>query len=228
MASQNTTFASSSPTARTQYWRAKKPQHAPEAQPPLNSRLHILARKGGLQMTILSALQNSARDPPRTFTRASTANPHASAEAPYASSRSSASRHFILRLSVPQSYPSLRRTRWSIAPCTKHFKAHRIIVKKQNRCTREGILRTVPSRCSFEQRSFRSHSQCHRAISTSPLFLLYSTLVSRNSVRCCHSAVTRTAEVVRRSATAAISRTAAQLAEKIGAALEVRRKPSLA
>jgi hypothetical protein len=144
---------------------------------------------------ILSALQNSARDRLRTVTMASIANPNASAEVPYASSRSSASRHFILRLSVPQSYPSLRRTRWSIAPCTKHFKAHRIIVKKQNRCTREGILRTVPSRCSFEQRSFRSHSQCHRAISASPLFLLYSTLVSRNSVRCCHSAVTKIAEV---------------------------------
>src|SRR2546426_2248775 len=56
--------------------------------------------------------------------------------------------------------------------------------------SREGTLRAVPSRCSFEQRSFRSHSQCHRAISASPLFLRYSTLMSRNSVRYCHSAVT--------------------------------------
>jgi hypothetical protein len=46
-------------------------------------------------LAILSALQNSARDPLRTFTMASTANPYASAEVPYASSRSSASRHFI-------------------------------------------------------------------------------------------------------------------------------------
>ena len=122
-----------------------------------------IALRASLQLSfadsaILSALQNSARDPLRTCTRASTANPHASAEAPYASSRSSASRHFILRLSVPQSYPSLRRTRWSIAPCTKHLKAHWIIVKKQNRfhslCTTapgrrptaEGTLRAVPSR----------------------------------------------------------------------------------
>src|SRR5713101_4561453 len=70
-----------------------------------------IALKASLQSSfadsaILSALQNSARDPLRTFTRASTANPHASAGAPYASSRSSASRHFMLRLSVPRSYPS--------------------------------------------------------------------------------------------------------------------------
>jgi len=93
---------------------------------------------------ILSALQNSARDPLRTFTRVSTANPHASAEAAYAPRRSSASRHFILRLSVPQSYPSLRRTRWSIALCTTHLKAHWIIVKKQNRF--HSLCPTAPGR----------------------------------------------------------------------------------
>src|SRR5216684_1080203 len=58
---------------------------------------------------ILSALENSASDPPMTFTRASTANPNASAEVPYASSRSSASRHFTLHLSGPQSYPACPR-----------------------------------------------------------------------------------------------------------------------
>jgi hypothetical protein len=49
-----------------------------------------------------------------------------------------------LRLSVPQSYPSLRRTRWSIALCTKHLKAHWIIVKKQNRF--HSLCTTAPGR----------------------------------------------------------------------------------
>jgi hypothetical protein len=51
------------------------------------------------------ALRTSALDPLRTFARTSTANPNASAEAPYASSRSSASRHFIC------AYPSHNRIR---------------------------------------------------------------------------------------------------------------------
>ena len=70
------------------------------------------------------------------------------------------------------------------------------------------------SRCSFEKRSFRSHAQCHRAISASPLFLPCSTLVSRSSVRCFHSAVTKIAEVVSQQRLLRADRARLKLIEK--------------
>ena len=62
--------------------------------------------------------------------------------------------------------------------------------------SKTGNYRTARVAIQLEQRSSRSHSQCHRAVSANPLFLVYSTLGSRNSVRCRHSAVSKIADVL--------------------------------